>query len=165
METILARLPADFWTVPYVASRFPGAATVADRPGPAAGGNCQLFAYEVLSHFGLTPASWRSSELWDDTDSTVHVPAFEPLDLLLFNASDTPYGAHVGVWAGDDAVLHLCAELGRPAVWRLADFAARERYRVLLGAKRLITPSALDGEASLQPFSRPGRGAPSRKAR
>jgi hypothetical protein len=165
MEPILAQLPADFWNVPYVASRFPGAPTVADRPGLAAGGNCQLFAYEVLRHFGLTPAAWRSSELWDDTDSTVHVPAFEPLDLLLFNASDNPYGAHVGVWAADDAVLHLCAELGRPAVWSLADFAARERYRVLLGAKRLITPSPPGGDARPQPFSRPGRGAPSGKAR
>lgn len=158
MEPILARLPAAFWTVPYVASRFPGAPTVNERPGLAAGGNCQLFAYEVLRHFGLAPADLRSRELWDDTASTVHVSSLEPLDLLLFNASHNPYGAHVGVWAGDDAVLHLCAELGCPAVWSLADFAARQRYRVLLGAKRLITPSRP------QPFSRPGRRAPSRKA-
>lgn len=123
--------------MPYVPSRFPGAAAVAEERGPAAGGNCQLFAYEVLRHFGLSPAAWRSSELWDDTQSSVRVPVFAPLDLLLFNASDNPFGAHVGVWAGDDAVLHLCAEVGHPTVWTLADFAVRERYRVLLGAKRL----------------------------
>ncbi|MGH4031345.1 hydrolase [Actinomycetota bacterium Odt1-20B] len=137
MGTILARLPAAFWTTPYVGSRFPGAAAVRDLPGLGAGANCQLFAYEVLRHFGLSPAPLRSSELWEDTDSTVHAAEPEPLDLLLFNGSAAAYGAHVGVWAGDDAVLHLCAEVGRPAVWRLEDFAARERYRVLLGAKRV----------------------------
>ena len=64
----------------------------------------------------------------------VETPA--PLDLLLFSPNDDPYGAHVGVFVGDDRVLHLCAEVGLPAVWRLADFAERERYRVLIGAKR-----------------------------
>ncbi|MGW7041465.1 hydrolase [Streptomyces avermitilis] len=138
MESILPRLPADFWSVPYAGSRFPGAATVADQPGLTAGGNCQLFAYEVLTLFGLAPPPLRSSELWDDTQTTVRVSAPQPLDLLLFNASASAYGAHVGVWAGDDAVLHLCAEVGRPTVWGLADFEARERYRVLVGTKRVI---------------------------
>ncbi|MEV5982185.1 hydrolase [Streptomyces sp. NPDC052114] len=137
METILARLPDRFWNVRYAGSRFPGAGAVADRPGLAAGANCQLYAYEVLRHFGLAPVSLRSSDLWDDTESTVRVPAPEPLDLLLFHASDDAYGAHVGVWVGDDAVLHLCAEVGRPVVWGLSDFTARERYRVLVGIKRV----------------------------
>ena len=137
MESFLSRLPGDFWTVPYVGARFPGAQAVAGQPGLAAGANCQLFAYAVLGHFGLAPAALRSDELWDDTETTVRVSAPEPLDLLLFNASDRAYGAHVGVWAGDDAVLHLCAEVGRPAVWGLADFAARARYGVMLGAKRV----------------------------
>ncbi|MGV2919565.1 hydrolase [Streptomyces alfalfae] len=137
MDAMHARLPADFWTVPYAGARFPGAKAVAERPGLAAGANCQLFAYAVLEHFGLAPAPLRSSELWDDTRTTVRVGAPEPLDLLLFNASDRAYGAHVGVWTGDDAVLHLCAEAGRPAVWSLADFAARPRYGVVLGAKRV----------------------------
>ncbi|MEU3459357.1 hydrolase [Streptomyces sp. NPDC006733] len=132
---LLPRLPAHLWTVPYAASRFPGSAAVARLPDLAAGANCQLFAYAVLRHFGLTPPPLRSSDLWEDTEATVRVQSFEPLDLLLFNATDDPYGAHVGVWVDDDAVLHLCAEAGRPAVWTLADFAARDRYRILIGAK------------------------------
>ncbi|MCZ4120927.1 hydrolase [Streptomyces sp. H39-S7] len=132
---LLPRRPPHLRTVPYVGSRFPGSAAVARRPDLAAGANCQLFAYGVLRHFGLTPPALRSSDLWEDTAATVRVETAEPLDLLLFNRSEDPYGAHVGVWIDDDAVLHLCAEVGRPAVWSLADFAARERYRVLIGAK------------------------------
>ncbi|MEV0126281.1 hydrolase [Streptomyces sp. NPDC050703] len=137
MDALSSRLPAGFWSVPYAGDRFPGAKAVAERPGLAAGANCQLFAYAVLEHFGLAPAPLRSSDLWDDTRTTVRVSGPEPLDLVLFNASDRAYGAHVGVWAGDDAVLHLCAEVGRPAVWSLTDFAARARYGVMLGAKRV----------------------------
>ncbi|WP_277436267.1 hydrolase [Streptomyces sp. SPB162] len=132
---LLPRLPAHFWAVPHVGSRFPGSAAVSRLPGLAAGANCQLFAYEVLRHFGLAPPPLRSSDLWDDTAATVRVPVAQPLDLLLFNGTHDPYGAHVGVCVEDDAVLHLCAEVGHPAVWALADFAARERYRVLIGAK------------------------------
>ncbi|MFJ2770864.1 hydrolase [Streptomyces sp. NPDC087300] len=137
---LLPRLPAVFWQVPYVAARFPGSAAVAERPDLAAGGNCQVFAYEVLAHFGAArlPAL-RSSDLWADTDATHRVDDIgdaRPLDILLFNATADAYGAHVGVWMADDAVLHLCAEAGRPAVWGLADFAARARYRVLVGIKR-----------------------------
>ncbi|MFE5795969.1 hydrolase [Streptomyces sp. NPDC056503] len=138
MESIVSRLPADFWAVRYDGSRFPGAAAVAARPGLAEGANCQLFGYEVLRYFGLNPPELRSSELWDDTGSTVRVAVARPLDLLLFNSTDRAYGAHVAVCAGDDEILHLCAEVGRPAVWRSADFAARERYRVGLGAKRVL---------------------------
>ena len=141
VEPLLSRLPAAFWTVPYARSRFPGSAAVADRPGLAEGANCQLFAYGVLGHFGLAPPALRSSDLWDDTEATVRVPVARPLDLLFFNATDDAYGAHIGVWTGDDEVLHLCAEVGRPAVWGLADFAARNRYRVLIGVKRLIALS------------------------
>ncbi|WP_395362388.1 hydrolase [Streptomyces sp. YH02] len=138
MEPITTALPAEFWTVRYEGSRFPGSAAVAARPGLTGGANCQLFAYEVLRHFGLTPPDLRSSELWSDTETTVHVPVALPLDLVLFNSTTSAYGAHVGVHVGDDAILHLCAELGRPAVWTAADFAARERYAVRLGAKRVL---------------------------
>ncbi|WP_370416579.1 hydrolase [Streptomyces fradiae] len=140
MGSIIAALPGDFWAVRYDGARYPGSAAVAARPGLAAGANCQLYAYEVLRHFGLTPPELRSSELWSDTEATVQVPVPRPLDLVLFNSTDRAYGAHVGVHAGDDAILHLCAEVGRPAVWAAADFAARERYRVRLGAKRVLPP-------------------------
>ncbi|MEU2076005.1 hydrolase [Streptomyces sp. NPDC013489] len=138
MESIVTALPAEFRAVRYDGSRFPGSAAVAARPGLAAGANCQLFAYAVLRHFGLMPPELRSSELWSDTGTTVHVPVAQPLDLVLFNATADAYGAHVGVHVGDDAILHLCAEVGHPVVWGTADFAARERYAVRLGAKRVL---------------------------
>ncbi|MET9604948.1 hydrolase [Streptomyces sp. NPDC006512] len=136
MEPLLASLPDAFRTVRYAASRYPGSPAVSRLPGLAPGANCQLFAYEVLRHFGRYVPPLRSSELWDDTRHTTRVTEPGVLDLLFFNADPEPFGAHVGVWAGDDAVLHLCAEVGRPALWSLADFTARSRYRVLLGAKR-----------------------------
>ncbi|MFJ3582181.1 hydrolase [Streptomyces sp. NPDC090127] len=145
MRAMITGLPAEFWTVRYVGSRFPGAASVAARPGLADGANCQVFAYEVLRHFGLTPPDLRSSELWSDTGATVHVPVADRLDLVLFNRTADAYGAHVGVHVGDDAILHLCAEVGRPAVWGAADFAARERYAVRLGAKRVLPRPASGG--------------------
>ncbi|MET9348259.1 hydrolase [Streptomyces termitum] len=138
MGSIVSRLPAEFWTVRYDGARFPGSAAVAARPGLDGGANCQLFAYAVLRHFGLAPPPLRSSDLWADTESTVRVPAARPLDLVLYHSSPDPYGAHVAVHAGDDALLHLCAEVGRPVVWSPAEFAARDRYRVRLGAKRVL---------------------------
>ncbi|MFC9930878.1 hydrolase [Streptomyces sp. NPDC127190] len=138
MEPVLCELPPAFWTVPYVGSRFPGSSAVAGLPGLAEGANCQLYAYEVLRHFGLTPPALRSSDLWADTRATVRVPVARPLDLVLFNATDDAYGAHVGVWVGEGRVLHLCAEVGRPAVWEMAEFATRPRYRVVIGIKRVV---------------------------
>jgi hypothetical protein len=131
-------LPAAFWAVRYVAARYPGSRAVAERPGLMDGANCQLYAYGVLRHFGLDPPFLRSSELWADTEATVRVPAARPLDLILFNFVDDAWGAHVGVWAGDDRVLHLCAEIGRPAVWSIGDFATRSRYRTVIGVKRVV---------------------------
>ncbi|EFL22462.1 cell wall-associated hydrolase [Streptomyces himastatinicus ATCC 53653] len=139
---LAVRLPDRFWSVPYVGARFPGSPAVAERPDLAEGANCQLFAYAVLRHHGLEPPALRSSDLWADSASTTHVTAARPLDLLLFNATDDAYGAHVGVWAGPDQVLHLCAEAGAPAVWPLSAFAARPRYRTLIGVKRVTARSA-----------------------
>ncbi|ANS69720.1 hypothetical protein SLINC_7496 [Streptomyces lincolnensis] len=35
-------------------------------------------------------------------------------------------------------VLHLCAEIGRPVVWEMTEFVKRQRYRVLIGIKRVL---------------------------
>lgn len=122
---LLRRLPSAFWSVPYAGSRFPGSPAVTARPGPAAGANCRLFAYEVLRHFGLAPPALRSSDLSADTRATVRVrvTAALPLDLMLFNSADDAFGAHVGVRVGVGRVLHPCAEVGRPAVWEDERFA------------------------------------------
>jgi hypothetical protein len=97
----LAGLPDWYWDVRYAGERFPGAVP---RGKLDDGANCQLWAYEVLDHFGLAVPDYRSDEL-------------------------------VGVWTGD-AVAHLCAEVGRPAVWPQAEFDARPLYAVRIGFKR-----------------------------
>lgn len=136
----MIELPDTFWEVRYVGARYPGSPGVRARPGLDEGANCQLFAYEVLRHFGLAPPELRSSELWSDTLTTQRVSVPRPLDLVLVNTTPDPWGAHVGVWAGDDQVLHLCAEVGRPALWSLEMFAARPSYRALVGFKRVTAP-------------------------
>nr|WP_246113650.1 hydrolase [Streptomyces montanus] len=138
MNDVLARIPADMWATPYAGARFPGSAAVRDRPGLTDGANCQLFAYAVLELFGLAPEAWRSSDLWADARRTRRVTVAQPLDLALFNATDEAWGAHLGVVVGQDRILHLCAEAGRPAVWTMGEFAARDRYRTLLGFKRML---------------------------
>ncbi|WP_407548728.1 cell wall hydrolase [Streptomyces sp. Pv4-95] len=158
---VLGRLPEALRGVAYSAARHP-VAGAPECPSPAAAGagagpaglaegaNCQLYAYAVLGHFGLAVPPLRSSELWAEDRATRRVERPRPLDLVLFDggpADGRPagYGAHVGVHVGDDAVLHLCREVGRPAVWSYADFAARPRYSRLLGAKRVVGRAAEDG--------------------
>lgn len=135
---VLVRLPADYRSVRYVGRRFPGSTSVLTSPDLAEGANCQLFAYAVLRHFGLDPPPLRSRELWADTETTARVRAPRPLDLILVNETADPWGAHVGVWIGDNEILHLSAEVGRPAVWSSADFAVRPRYQTLIGHKRIL---------------------------
>ncbi|WP_326725326.1 hydrolase [Streptomyces sp. NBC_00243] len=135
---LLARLPEWVWGTPYVGRRFPGSRAVTEKPGLAGGANCQLFAYEVLRHWAIDVPAWRSSDLWDDTELTERVAHARPLDLALFNATDDAWGAHVGVVVEEGRVLHLSAEAGRPAVWGMADFATRDRYRTLIGFKRVL---------------------------
>lgn len=137
-DELLARLPEWVWGTPYVGRRFPGSRAVAEKPGLAEGANCQLFAYEVLRHWAIDVPAWRSSDLWDDTELTERVAHARPLDLVLFNATDDAWGAHVGVVVGEGRVLHLSAEAGRPVVWGMADFATRDRYRTLIGFKRVL---------------------------
>lgn len=135
----MIELPDSFWEVRYVGARYPGSPAVLARPGLTGGANCQLFAYEVLRHFGYDPPDLRSSELWDDTASTQRVTEPRPLDLVLVNSAKDAWGAHVGVWADEDRVLHLCPEAGQPALWSLEMFAARPSYRELVGYKRVTS--------------------------
>ena len=136
METLpalLKDLPASFWDVPYDADRYPG--TVA-RGDLSHGANCQVFAYALLAEFGFQIPDLRSAELWRDTEATQVVLRPRPLDLVLFHDREQAWGAHVGVVCGEDEVVHLSAEVNRPAVWTFAQFAARPRYAHLVGYKR-----------------------------
>jgi hypothetical protein len=91
----------------------------------------------VLRLYGIDVPAWRSSELWADTGRSARVPVADPLDLALFNAGQEAWGAHIGVVVGEGRVLHLSVEVGRPTVWSMADFAAQDRYRTLIGFKRI----------------------------
>ena len=129
MVSVEQDIPPEFFTVPYDAERF----SIGDITG---GANCQAFAYALLRHFGRHVSALRSSDLWDDTAQTERVDALEPLDLLLFNRTPDPYGAHVGVYLGEGKVIHLSQRVGRPAIWTLEDFRRAPGYEVFIGAKR-----------------------------
>jgi hypothetical protein len=141
-DSLLDRLPSWYWDVRYVGTHVPGAV---DRSRLRDGANCQLFAYEVLGFFGHPIPDLRSDELWVDSVATSEVAEVRPLDLVLFNSTDDPWGAHVAVAAGGEELLHLCAEVGRPVVWRFDDFRRRGRYRCLVGVKRAVGAVAQHG--------------------
>jgi hypothetical protein len=64
-------------------------------------------------------------------------PPVETVPALL---REQAWGAHGGVVVPETEVLHLCAEVGTPAVWTRADFAGRSHYAHLIGYKRPIAP-------------------------
>jgi len=101
--------PPGVWRVPYMLSAGPGSDT---------------------------PPLW-SSDLWDDRAATAVVQDPEPLDLMLYNKTADPYSAHVAVWMAPGEILHLCHEIGVPAIWPPVMFAARPRYATLIGFKRV----------------------------
>lgn len=134
-DSFLEGLPHWIWDVPYVGTAYPGAVP---RASMREGANCQLFAYEVLALHDRHVPDWWSSELWEDEQRTTRVTEAAPLDLVLFNATQDSHSAHVGVVVDGDQVLHLCAEVGHPAVWRKAEFAVRLRYATVVGYKRVV---------------------------
>lgn len=124
-------------TVRYNGARYPSAASGADTD-LSAGANCQLFAYALLRHFGLEVPLLRSSELWADVDHTERVPNLEPLDLLFWNRTPDPWGAHIGVCLGDGHAVHLARGVGIPVIWSLSEFGRHPEHRLFLGAKRVL---------------------------
>jgi len=125
-------IPARFWTVSYDGAQAPDADNDLAR-----GANCQRFAYALLAEAGLRIPPFRSSELWEDENYTWKPTMFEPLDLILFNRTADPWGAHVAVIIGNGRAIHLCKAEGVPRIWSIEEFLARDRYRVLVGVKRV----------------------------
>jgi len=111
---------------------------VEDQGNLALGANCQVFAYELLRFFGKTVPDYRSSDLWEDEDSTRKVADFEPLDFMVYNSKPEPYGAHIGVYIGDGNVIHLSKNNGIPKVEKHEALLAQEKYAIFIGAKRVI---------------------------
>ena len=137
--------PPNVLAVPYVGSAAPGKARLGSW---LEGANCQLFAYGVLGLFGLACPALPSSKLWHDLDSTVIPEQPGPLDLVLFNATKDPWGAHLGVWMAPDEVFHLCKEVGAPVVWPMAEFSRRARYATTVGVKRVVRTVGFSDKAA-----------------
>lgn len=132
----LPPIPDQFYRVRYNAAVYPGTVDYNDLSN---GANCQVFAYALLKHFGIDIPAFRSSDLWEDKLHTVVATEYEPLDLLLFGRTIDPYGAHVAMYTGEGQAIHLSKEIGVPDEWPLTKFALRPEYRVLIGAKRVIS--------------------------
>jgi cell wall-associated NlpC family hydrolase len=102
------------------------------------GANCQTFVYEILkeSQPWFVP-DFRSSELWEDKKYTETVSNLEVSDIVFFNRNENSYGAHLGIYVGNNKVLHLCKEIGFPSIWDLKQFESNDKYKIFIGAKRL----------------------------
>jgi cell wall-associated NlpC family hydrolase len=109
--------------------------------GIETGANCQNVAYELLRYFGRQVPLLRSSNLWDDTEHTIVVDIYQPLDLLLFSRTRNAWGAHVAVYVGNDRAIHLSRRVG-------LQFMEHPEYRVLLGAKRALTAPSCDAASA-----------------
>lgn len=128
-------IPEHFWRIRYDQNHdanTPALPSICDSP------NCQNFAYALLEHFGFRIFPFRSSDLWQDSSET-HVVSdpLRPLDLLLFNRTKDPWGAHVALHLGDDRAIHLSKKQSGPVICSLAQFLELAEYRTFIGAKRL----------------------------
>ncbi|MDD3793732.1 MAG: cell wall hydrolase [Candidatus Gracilibacteria bacterium] len=103
------------------------------------GANCQVFSYELLRFNNKKVPDLRSKELWEDNIySKVIFNDFKPLDILFFNSKSEYYGAHLGVYIGNNKVLHISKDIGYPVIWEIKDFQNVEKYKFFLGAKRFF---------------------------
>ena len=127
-------IPPDFWETRYNVACYPG---MPNWNGLADGANCQQFAYVLLRYNGLTVPDLRSKELWEDTKQSDVVTEFQPLDLLLFNRTSDPWGAHIAVFMGNDEAIHLARKVGVPVIWPVSHFLLQPEYSCLIGAKRI----------------------------
>lgn len=131
----MIEIPPRFFEVTYKGAHYPGAPSVNGLEG---GANCQVFAYELLRHHGLSVPDLRSSDLWEDTTHTIKVSDLQPLDILLWNKTAEPWGAHVGVYLGNNEAIHLSKANQTAVIWPLEKFLEQPAYRVFIGAKRVV---------------------------
>lgn len=102
------------------------------------GANCQQYAYSLLRHFGFELPDFRSSDLWNDTESTAVSVEMKLFDLVLVNDKPVSFGAHVGLFLGRGLVLHLSKRIGFPAIETLEQMQNRDEYRFLIGFKTVL---------------------------
>lgn len=156
MKSISAdMIPEHFWRVRYDPNHDPNTPTL---PSMFESPNCQNFAYALLKHFGFEIFAFRSSNLWEDSKQTYLVSdELRPLDLLLFNRTPNPWGAHVALYLGEDQAIHLSKRQSEPVIWRFARFVEFAEYRTFIGAKRLRAPNCTalrQGGSALTPLGR-----------
>jgi len=135
MEYTSDAIPAQFWRIKYDQDHDGGAPLL---PSISESPNCQNFAYALLKHFGYEISPFRSSNLWEDAEETVIVTGeLRALDLLLFNRTSSPWGAHVALYLGGGKAIHLSKKESTAAIWPFAQFQMLAEYRIFIGAKRL----------------------------
>ena len=118
MEYTSDAIPAQFWRIKYDQDHDGGAPLL---PSISESPNCQNFAYALLKHFGYEISPFRSSNLWEDTEETVIVTGeLRALDLLLFNRTSSPWGAHVALYLGGGKAIHLSKKESTAAIWPFA---------------------------------------------
>ncbi len=130
-------IPENFHKVPYKADCFPGSDKSKDI---ANGANCQYFAYELIRHYGRVIPDFRSSDLWEDTTHTSIVADLQPLDLILLHKTQNAWGAHVGVYVGNNLIIHLSKNIGFPIIENLESVMQQPQYCCFIGAKRCLLP-------------------------
>jgi cell wall-associated NlpC family hydrolase len=135
MEYTSDAIPAQFWRIKYDQDHDGGAPLL---PSISESPNCQNFVYALLKHFGYEISPFRSSNLWEDAEETVIVTGeLRALDLLLFNRTSSPWGAHVALYLGGGKAIHLSKKESTAAIWPFAQFQMLAEYRIFIGAKRL----------------------------
>ncbi|MDH2341165.1 NlpC/P60 family protein [Bradyrhizobium sp. SSUT77] len=128
-------IPERFWQIRYDPDHDPDTRALPDLSESP---NCQNFAYALLKHLGFEISPFRSSNLWEDRSETDLVEdELRPLDLLLFNRTQNPWGAHVALYLGEDHAIHLSKKQSVPVIWPLVRFVELAEYRTFIGAKRL----------------------------
>lgn len=126
-------VPSAFMQVRYNGKQIPGSG----QPIFESGANCQLFAYTLLEKNGTSIPPFRSSELWTDNEHTSTVKGgFMPGDLMLYHDHPEAWGAHVGLYIGDNQVIHLSKENGLPEIIDHGQIQKNPRYTHFIGAKR-----------------------------
>jgi murein DD-endopeptidase / murein LD-carboxypeptidase len=124
-----------FWRIRYDQNHDPNTSTL---PSISEGQNFRNFAYGLLKHFGFETFPFRSSNLWEDSSETCVVSdELRLLDLLLFNRTKNPWGAHVALYRGGHHAIHPSKNQSEPAIWPLAQFLELAEYRTFIGARRL----------------------------
>ncbi len=129
-------IPGHFFNIPYNSTQYPGNPSLKEL---SAGANCQQFAYELVRYHGKEIPDFRSSDLWEDYNYTIRVDKLQPLDILLWNHTQQAWGAHVGVYLGDNQAIHLSKQVGKPVIWTLEQFSQIPTYQYFIGAKRIIS--------------------------